>query len=134
MISEALRDRLEMISHLEPNWDGDDADPPNMDLLAFAQRLILRLVKLGIPEPQLGVTSCGTFDLVWDDVNIFTVLSEPGEGLQLIDVGPWTPSTHIYPDYSEAGLDSLVAALGPYLSPRYEKTDMSSLPSPSVLA
>ena len=111
-------DRFSLIEGLEHNWDGDDAEPVQPELLKFSQEVIKKLLKKGHEEPFIGATPCGTIDLTWDDLGIHSVLSQPDDGMKILYIN--FPSicektTVKYSDYSEKAADQLSTELSGWL-------------------
>lgn len=100
-LSTYLLDRFEMLESLtEENWDGDGADPINLDLVSFGKKIIINIVEEGYPEPFIGATPAGTMDIIWDK-KIYCVLSEPDQGGLLCHTMPeFEEYTFDYPDYT----------------------------------
>lgn len=99
MLSSEILKRFDVISKLERNWDGDDADPVTPDLLVFAKKVAAKVIELGIPEPFIGATPIGSFDFDWGS-RFLVVLGIPEDGITIITMGPPTMETYKYDDYT----------------------------------
>ncbi len=58
--------QLEQLEKLEPNWDGEGADPPSSESLLAAKQLLMSLDG-SLPKPHIHPTRDGYVQIEWEE-------------------------------------------------------------------
>lgn len=108
----AIRDRIRTLGELAPGWLEGDGHVPSMDLLAFVQGVLSRLVVQDdlVPRPKIYPTPDGGLQAEWTDPVPVELWFSPEGSLLRLEVGD-EAAEHLDAEMPATDVDELDAAV-----------------------